>query len=130
MRTNGDSSNQNLESIRAALQALEPRGVTTRIPDSVRRRVVDYVLAERQRGQSWAELGKALGLSTTTLQRWSHNHALDQKNNALLPVTVIGTGEPLRNSAQDGKLVAVGASGVRIEGLDLNQAIELLRALG
>src|SRR5438552_18221611 len=60
---------------RAAVAALGRRGRTTRIPDSVRRRVVAYARRRRAAGDSWARIARLVGVSVGSpvgsLQNWS-----------------------------------------------------------
>ena len=56
---------------RRALAQLGQRGKTTAIPGEVRQVLVAYALEQRERGKSWGAIGRALGVSSSGLIRWS-----------------------------------------------------------
>jgi transposase len=107
---------------RRAVQGLGSRGKTTRIPDEVRSVVLRYARGARASGQSWIEIAEAVGLSTSALQRW--NRAVPKKVK-LKPVVITDA----LASASRGDLVLATANGDRLEGLSVEEAICLVRAL-
>jgi transposase len=107
---------------RRAVQGLGSRGKTTRIPGEVRSVVLHYACGARASGQSWSEIAEAVGLSTSVLQRW--NRAVPRKAK-LKPVVITDT----LASAPSGGLVLVTVNGDRLEGLGVEDAIRLVRAL-
>jgi len=107
---------------RRAVQGLGSRGKTTRIPDEVRSVVLRYARGARASGQSWSGIAEAVGLSTSALQRW--NRAVPKKVK-LKPVVITDA----LASASRGGLVLATASGDRLEGLRVDDAICLVRAL-
>ena len=109
-------------SARRAVQALGHRGKTTRIPDEVRSVVLAYVGEARSAGQRWGEIGEAVGLSETVLQRWSRASGSKGK---LRPV-VVKPGSP---SALNSTIVLTATGGERLEGLCVEDAIRVLRGL-
>jgi hypothetical protein len=107
---------------RRAVRGLGSRGKTTQIPDEVRSVVLRYARGARASGQSWSEIAEAVGLSTSALQRW--NRAVPKKVK-LKPVVVT---DALASASRDG-LVLATANGDRLEGLSIDDAIRLVRAL-
>jgi len=103
---------------RRALKALGPRGQTTRIPESVRGGVLAYVREARRAGETWAEIAQNVGLSETALQRW---HRGGPKK--FLPVVV--SNPPI----EEMKLTLTTRSGERLEGLSLQDAVQVVKAL-
>jgi len=106
---------------RRALSKLGDRGRTTRIPDEVRSVILAYVREARRAGTSWKTVSDELGLSSTVIQRWNKTMSRPVK---LQPVVV--SDRPLRASAS---LVLVTAAGERLEGLGVDDAARMLRAL-
>ncbi len=68
-------------------------------------------------GQSWTSLSRDLGLRINTLQRWAD----EPRAPSLVPVVAARTDAVLRIRT---------ASGAVLEGLDLDTAVRVLRALG
>jgi hypothetical protein len=58
------------ERARRAVQSLGDRGVTTRVPASVREAVVAYAREARSAGAPWSEIVAQVRLSKTSVQRW------------------------------------------------------------
>lgn len=113
--------------IREAMTGLNRRRRTERIPDTIRRAVRSYVRRQRRAGATWRELAAAVGLSTNTLQRCAARGAAADAAGALVAVSV--RPPSAREEETRGGLVLVTAQGMRLEGLGIAQAAELLRAL-
>jgi transposase len=109
-------------SARRAVQALGKRGKTTRIPDEVRSVVLAYAVEARSAGQTWGEIGEAVGLSETVLQRWNRAGARKGK---LKPVVIT----PTSSSALSCRIILTTTGGERLEGLGVEDAIRVLRGL-
>ena len=90
-----------------------------RCPTPLRERIIQHALERRRQGASLRQMGSALGLSESTLLRWTRG-----KDGRLRPVRV---GEP---SAGDTELALVTPGGYRLEGLNASTALEVLRRLG
>ena len=105
---------------RAALDRIEGRGKTTRIPGDVRECVVEYVKFARAKRVRWSAISAELGLSRTAMQRWLRADAMP--TGRLRRVRVAK--EATRHS-----LSLVAPSGHRIEGLTLEEAAGLLGLL-
>ena len=108
---------------REAVAKLGKRGPRQRIPDSVREVVVEYARCCRGRGQCWAAIGEAVGLSQSTLIRWSSGRSATGRGR-MMPVETVD--EPV-DSASGAVVLVTGE--YRIEGLDVAGAAELLRRL-
>ncbi len=107
-----------LSSARRALRALGQRGQTTRIPESVRGVVLAYVREARNSGETWAGIALNVGLSETALHRW-HGGGPEK----FVPVVV--SNPPV----EEAKLTLTTAGGERLEGLGLEEAIRIVKAL-
>lgn len=101
----------------ALARAAEGRG-RPRYPEALRQRVVTHVRDRRARGASLRQLADELGLAVPTLVRWGGPPP------AFRPVLV----EPAPRAAP-GHLVVHGPGGLRVEGLTLDEAVELVRRL-
>ena len=106
---------------RRAVQSLGDRGVTTRVPVSVREAVVAYAREARSVGTPWSEVVAHVRLSKTSVQRWMK--APRRREARLKPVQVT---TPIREARG---IVLVAASGDRVEGLTVDEATALLRGL-
>lgn len=99
------------------------RGKTTPIPGQIRERVLAYVSEGRERGQSWDEMRREIGLSASVLQRWWR---VREARGRMRAVRVVADAPP--DSAA--RIAVVSPRGYRIEGLTLAQAQALLGQLG
>lgn len=118
-----------LASARRALASLDPRGQTTRIPDSVRVVVLAYAREAHEGGERWAEIAENVGLSVTALHRWNRDGQRKRGQTSLVPVvmsTPVVVPVPARETTT---LTLTTAGGERIDGLDLADAIHMVRAL-
>ena len=109
-----------LTEIRAALARGGTAGRGRPYAPEVREHVRVYVLAARARGQSWTSLGVDLGVRPETLQQWVQAKKRD-RSPQLQPVVAVQPKATLRIRV---------ASGAVLEGLDLDAAVRVLRALG
>jgi hypothetical protein len=107
---------------RRALQQLGGRGQTTRVPDEVRAAVLLYAHEARSAGASWATVADRTGLSVTALHRWNRTTV---PRSRLLPVVV---SEELPPRSASG-LRLITAHGEKLEGLSVDDAIRIVRAL-
>ena len=113
----------------AAMKSLGKRGRTSRIPAPVREAVLAWVESARLEARPWDEVSQAVGLSTTILQRWQReatNRLTADRPAAMLPVVLR---EAPRERADQGCVTLVTPSGLRVEGLAVCQAAELIARL-
>jgi hypothetical protein len=108
-------------SLRAALSAHTP-GRGKPYPAALKVRIAEYVRSERSSGTTWAQLTSELGVASESLRLWCSNAAPGAPR-ALLPVSVVA-------DRKEQSITVVSASGYRIEGLTLRDAVAVLRALG
>ncbi len=111
-----------LATARRSLARLGDRGRTTRIPDEVRAAVLRYAMEARSAGETWQTIGERVGLASTAVQRW---HRAMDKPSKLVPVIVANSSDSVGSS----DLVLVTPHGERLEGLELDDAVRIVRAL-
>jgi transposase-like protein len=85
---------------------------------------IEYCHACRRAHQPFSEIAEALGISTVTLGRWLEKDRADSSSRFREVVV-----EPVVPKAAEAQLAVVTPSGLRVEGLELSQVIELSRAL-
>ena len=105
---------------RAALDRLQGRGKTTRIPDEARQLLVAYVRTARGRRVPWRAISAEVGLSVTVMRRWLRTEGT--ATHRLRPVRIAEPAVPRSVSV-------VAPSGHRVEGLSLEAAAQLLGLL-
>ena len=94
-----------------------------RVPREVREEVCRYAARRREQGAPWAVIARETGLDVRKLQRWNTRARRRAAVPALRPVEVLPAPEPVES------LTVVVPSGVRVEGLGLEQTAQLLRLL-
>jgi len=104
-----------LQDLLLELMALGPRGVGRRYPPALRSRVAGWVDAEMRRGRDLASLASEVGIGRSTLERWCGSR--------VHPVPVVVEPEPRTRPAE---VSLVAPSGWRLEGLTLQEALEVL----
>lgn len=110
----------------AAAKANEGRDRTGwRYSASLRRLALDHCRSSRRAHQSFSEIARALGVSTVTLGRWLDAEPVEPSTTQFREV-VLAPSAPAPAASQ---LVVVLPSGLRVEGLDLRQVLELNRSL-
>ena len=97
--------------------------VRPRVPREVRDEVCRYAARRREQGAPWAVIARETGLDVRKLQRWQSRARRRAAVPVLRPVEVLPA--PERVPA----VSVVAPSGVRVEGLGLEQAAQLLRLL-
>lgn len=111
-----------IEAARRAVDETPGEGRRRRLNRRVSELVRDAVLALRERGESWAQVARRLGLSVPTVRRWSERAPLKPAR-AMLPVEVVAEPTPELPGAG---LTVVTPAGWRVEGLSLAQVRQLL----
>ena len=109
---------------RALRQAVASHGPERGKPYSpgLKARILEYVASRVDEGASVAAVASELGMSAETLRVWRVGRAR-ASSHGMVPVRVV------EEAARSGVSV-VSASGHRIEGLTLDEAVVVLRALG
>ncbi len=97
--------------------------VRPRVPREVRDEVCRYAARRREKGAPWAVIARETGLDVRKLQRWNTRARRAASVPVLRPVEVLPEPEPSE------RLTLIAPSGVRIEGLAVEQAADLLRLL-
>jgi transposase-like protein len=104
-------------------------GKKWRSPKDLREEIVAYALACRATGEALAPVSERLGLIESTLARWLRQH---YKKNEVMQgfrsVAIIPSAEIQRSPSQP-QLRVITAAGHIIEGLDLESAAYLLKAM-
>jgi len=95
-----------------------------RYPDEFRRTAVRLAQRGRQQGGAVAHLARAVGVSEPTLTKWLRPPAGAE----LRPVTVAAA--PTPEGAAVNRAVLITRQGFRVEGLDRDTLVAVLRALG
>jgi predicted transcriptional regulator len=79
---------------------------------------VQFATEQLETGMTKAAVAKSLGISDMTIRKW-----LDPEQKRFRRVQVVD------GAAKQSSLVVVMPNGIRVEGLDLNGAVSLLRSL-
>ena len=103
--------------LRRALEAHGP-GPGRKYDAALKSEVIRHARTQHAQGQSWAMIATELSMRVGTLQGW----CVDEEPHAMRPVEIVA-------EAQARSLTVVTASGARVEGLTLDEAAALLRAL-
>ena len=109
--------------IRDLIAQTKTGSVRPRLPREVRDEVCRYAARRREQGAPWAVIARETGLDIRTLQRWNGRRRASAPVPVLRPVEVMPAPEPEQG------LALIAPSGVRVEGLRLEQAAQLLRLL-
>mgnify|MGYP001189060059 CR=1 FL=1 len=120
------------QKLRPALRDRE-RGRGKRIAPSVRRLVLAHVARRQRGGDSLRVLSAELGIGFETLRRWlaapasasTRQRRRKRPPAALVPVAVV----PALTAARARLVSVVSPSGYRVDGVTLDEAALLLRAL-
>lgn len=107
--------------VRAALAGHEA-GRGKRYSAGLKARIIEFAHSRRSEGASWATIAGDIGIAFETVRRW----CMAERRKAprkMLPVRVV-------SDRAERTVSVVSASGYRIEGLTLDEAIAVVRALG
>lgn len=96
-----------------------------RYPDGFRRTAVRLARLGRKHGRSVGWLARAVGVSEPTLTKWLR----PPTGAGLRPVAVLAAPPP-ESAAVINRAVLITRQGLRVEGLDRDTLIAVLRALG
>jgi hypothetical protein len=95
-----------------------------RVPEEVKEQVRRYAARRRTQGSSWKAIGRETGLEARKLRAWYQKAREVTPTPTLRPVAVVAEPEPAAS------LVIVAPSGLRVEGLGVQEAAQLVRLLG
>jgi transposase-like protein len=107
--------------LRRAVRRVGPRGRGRRLPEDLRDELRAEAVALAGRGEPIVRIARALGISASSVRRWCT--ATSPRSPSLVPVVV--REEP----RLDAVVHVVSPSGWRIEGVELDTAVRLLRGL-
>ena len=117
--------NDSIQTLRSEARRLArgkvPRAI--RYPAGFRAAAVALARTQRRRGHAVERVAKAVGVARPTLARWLRPRPAQ----GLRPVTVIG---PPLAAPSGSTAVLITPQGVRVEGLDREGLVAVLRALG
>ena len=105
-------------------------GRTERLSEEVRGWIGRYVREGRAREVTWKALAQACGLSVTTLRRVLSGHPRrGERRLVSVRIRAGDVAEPVSAEQLAGPVI-VTPSGLRVEGLSVAEAAELLRLVG
>ncbi len=113
----------NAHQIRELITETTSGTVRPRVPREVRDEVCRYAIRRREKGAPWAVIARETGLDVRQLQRWNTRARRGSSVAVLRPVEVLPQPEPRE------ALTVIAPSGIRVEGLAVEQAARLLRLL-
>ncbi|MGK7297242.1 MAG: helix-turn-helix domain-containing protein [Candidatus Wenzhouxiangella sp. M2_3B_020] len=90
---------------------------TMRYPDPVRQLALELVDELRKLGHTQDQISQALSIPSNTLRRWQKKHAGDRGGSGFRAVDL--------RASSNREPVLVGPSGWRIEGLSLDELVEV-----
>jgi hypothetical protein len=108
------------EELRQALSKLGPRGRGKAYPKGLMGDLLSYTVARRRQGATVRAIADELGMSWQTLSRWTGGRKAGARFERVEVVTAPA-------SAPRALLVVHGPLGLRIEGLDLDGVVDLVR---
>jgi len=94
------------------------RGPGERYPSALKARAIELAHKLRSSGATWSEIASALSLHMETVRCWCN----EKSQARLRPVEIVP-------DEADKKVCVVAPSGVRIEGITLEEALTLLERL-
>jgi transposase-like protein len=115
-------TNRQGSSLQDAISSL-PKGPSRRYSRELKARIVEVARAQRAQGASWEKLSKQLGVSLESVRRWCAM-ASTKRPVRMQRVRVVAE----RSTARGVSVISAG--GHRIEGLTVQEAVTVLRALG
>lgn len=115
-----------IRTARALLTRTRPRRWADGYPPDVRARVTEFAAAEVAAGRSVTATARALGVAGPTLSRWLDAAPEPAPRPGFVPVVWASEGG---TTPSTGRLAVVSPSGFRVEGLDLDGVVALLRRL-
>lgn len=122
---------QQAEEIRRRVLWWRENGDSMRYPADLRRIIVDYTRQRVDAGVSVYRVGHEIGMRKVTLRRWLEAAAQDDTedgSSALVPVRVGSTPGALVTRPL-GQRTVTSPTGWRVDGLDIDEVVTLLREM-
>ena len=110
--------------IRTLIEKTTTGTLRRRVPEEVKKQVRRYAARRRAQGSSWETIGRETGLEARKLRAWHRKAREVTPVPTLRPVAVVAEPEPATG------LIVVAPSGLRVEGLGVQEAAQLVRLLG
>lgn len=107
-------------------------GADRRFPAVLRDDLVAAIARQRSAGVHCARIAETLGISLSTVRRWSPGSAASHRRKRRAPKSESASRAlvPVAETRVAAGIAVVAPSGIRIEGLDVESAIQVARALG
>ena len=115
------------ETLVSEIGRLAVSAVGRRYSKEMRERILGYIEERHDEGVSRTRACDELGLDWGNVHRWKKGRA-PRPATSFRRVRVVATPEPV--AARAPHLVVHGPGGLRVEGLDVQDVVELLRRLG
>lgn len=112
-----------IETVRELMNA-NPPSPTDGYAQEVRDAVAHYARRQREEGVIWSVLEAELGMSSASMRNWMRMHTPARFHQ----VMVVDEPEPIEAEPL-GRLTLTSPSGFVLAGIDLDQAVALLRSL-
>jgi len=112
--------------IRATVRALGTRGQGRWYPEALKREVLAYLAARRKEGRGLKTTSAELGMPQRSIKLWSSSPRPSGAAR-FVPMTAAAS---TAVDVPGPRLVVLGPTGVRIEGMDVAMLADLLRRLG
>jgi len=113
--------------IRVLVRAAGPRARGVRLPGDVCRELIAFARSRRHDGIGVRRIAAVTGVSTESIRRWTQRAESRLVARELIPLEVRAE---VPRAEHHGALGVSSASGCRIEGLTLEQAVAALGRLG
>ena len=109
--------------IRSLIEKITTGTRRRRVPEEVKEQVRRYAERRRAQGTSWEAIARETGLEARKLRAWCRKAREVTPVPALRPVAVVAEPEPAAS------LVVVAPSGLRVGGLGVEEAAQLVNLL-
>jgi len=113
------------EELKVELSKLGPRGRGRAYPKGLLEKLLAYTVARRRQGASIVEVASEVGINFRTLARWVGERKASRFGRIEVVAAPVATAP-----AAAPTIIVHGPRGLRIEGLDLAAAAELVRRVG
>ncbi len=114
--------------IQEVMRGLEPKGPLRRYAPELRERIVQYLEAGAATGARRDDLAVAAGVPAKTVARWMRRRRSEGVRRIAIGAQLVRVSIAAQQSNPG--LSVVTPTGIRLEGLDIDTAVRVLRALG